>query len=505
VAEDITNPFAQIIGALQSRNDARGVRKDTKPGEVSPTLTTQEKSRYEKIFGIMKDVLAPSPEAQKVSRTGTATGRVGSVKEMQAAATISTGDGFDFGSALGTLALVGGVIGAAASAVIEDLKGKFTDIALSIGEFGAVVATDIGNLPAMAAKLGRFLLPRLKFIPFLGSLINFGMAAAYGLGLGGYQQDLPRAAWELVSGIANLVPGAQAISIAMDGVSLLYEMQKSDAIKRGEEPPEFGTYLKDLAVTIGTKSYEAIKAGKVPVLSSLFKFGEGLGYMLTGDFSKGFESWSMILPVLLGDLTNNENFLLAFDAFTTMLGDKTYNAYATAKTMAGNAWGWMKGMFEKIGGVFVKIFDAISDWIDETIQAGKDLIWDMIPDIFKSGGENKLNPTYTPPSGSSTGFYAPYSGHVQDGMISKDGKVTTFDGEDDLLAAKRGGPIDRMLSNKNNINIDDSKIVNELNEVNKNQLNVLIAIRDGIDTLVSRSGSTNVQFKSNPLTQEFYA
>ena len=90
---------------------------------------------------------------------------------------------------------------------------------------------------------------------------------------------------------------------------------------------------------------------------------------------------------------------------------------------------------------------------------------------------------------------------IDDGMISKNGNVTRFDDQDDVLAAKRGGPIDKLLD-------ANSAVMSELNSVSKNQLNVLISIRDGINMLVSKSGGSNnteVQFTTNPLTQEFYA
>ena len=74
-----------------------------------------------------------------------------------------------------------------------------------------------------------------------------------------------------------------------------------------------------------------------------------------------------------------------------------------------------------------------------------------------------------------------------------------------------GRSIDKLLD-------ANSVVMGELNNVNKNQLNVLISIRDGINMLVSNAGSstatggstanggsTEVQSTTNPLTQEFYA
>ena len=54
----------------------------------------------------------------------------------------------------------------------------------------------------------------------------------------------------------------------------------------------------------------------------------------------------------------------------------------------------------------------------------------------------------------------------------------------------------------------NSKTMSTISDINKNQLSVLISIRDGINALVSQSGKTgplDIQFSSNKLTTEFYA
>ena len=68
-----------------------------------------------------------------------------------------------------------------------------------------------------------------------------------------------------------------------------------------------------------------------------------------------------------------------------------------------------------------------------------------------------------------------------------DGRVTRFDSQDDILAAKKGGPIDKMLDQNSAIQAQ--------------QLNVLREIRDGIRALQS----SDMSFNNSSLTQEFYA
>ena len=214
MAEDSTNPFAQVLGALadkgasgQMRGD-KGVRKDSKPGKVSPTLTTQETSRYKKIFGIMKDVINPGPEAERISKT--TRGAVGQTAQMQKEAEKGKDGGFNWGKLMGGLLLGAGVIGAALATLKDTIITKFGEFAEAILDFGSVVATDIGKLPTMAAKLAKFIpLKTLKFLPLIGSLLSFGFAYDH-FKKGQYISGL----WELVSGIANLFPGVgTAISI----------------------------------------------------------------------------------------------------------------------------------------------------------------------------------------------------------------------------------------------------------------------------------------------------
>ena len=90
-----------------------------------------------------------------------------------------------------------------------------------------------------------------------------------------------------------------------------------------------------------------------------------------------------------------------------------------------------------------------------------------------------------------TGIIA--DGRITDEMLGRksnnlnDGRVTRFDSQDDILAAKKGGPIDKMLDQNS--------------AIQSQQLNVLREIRDGIRALQS----SDMSFNNSSLTQEFYA
>jgi hypothetical protein len=504
VAEDTTNPFAQILGSLQERKSGRsGVRSDKKPGKVSPTLTTQETSRYKKIFSIMKDVIDPGPEARKIETS--TTGAVGGVSQMVSAGDDSkggAGGGFNLGKLLGIGALAAGIIGAALMSLKDMITDKFLEFGEAILDFGSEVASDIGKLPTMAAKLAKVIpLKTLKFLPLIGSLLSFGFAWGH-FKRGEYISGL----WELVSGIANLFPGVgTVISVGMDLVKYMYEANAPVDPNTGK-PMDFGAFLKMKAKEFGSILMEKIKEGRIPILSGAYRLGEAIGYFWSKDYKKGFETLGEVLPAYLG-MGDSKQMYTALSALASMIDEGTAPVRKRAGEIVDDAWGYIfENVFEEIGLMFSNFFQGIKDWLGDAFDKGKQVINENL-------GIDLLDTKSTPAKKDSgfgimdllklatpLGAASAASNLINDGMISKNGQVTSFNDQDDILAAKRGGPIDKMLDS-------NSEMMSELNDVNKNQLNVLISIRDGINMLVSKSGNgpSQVQYTTNPLTEQFYA
>lgn len=474
------------MGLLDKKKGAKGVvRKES--DKVSPTLSSEEKARYTNIFTIMKDVINPKAEAERIGGTTAAT--VGGTTAMAAQATAAGGDGFNVAKLLGGAALALGGIFAGLATMLEEEFDKFGK---AVFDFGGQVASDIGQLPKIALKLGKFISKRLKFIPILGSLLNFASAWDHFR-----KEEFFEGGYELVSGIAALIPGkGTALSLGMDALKAMYEYGNPVNEETGKRDMSFATWLKQKSIEFGEAFIKKLDAGSIPLLSGLWKFGKGIGEMLTGNFAGGFEEWSKIIPAMLGQ-GDNEGFLMAFDAFSDIMAVGIGEAGNIARTKSKQAFAWMDGMFTKIGKTFLGFFDAIYNFVNDSIDAGLKAITDLIPEpvkkLFESGGSNNLDAATTSASGSSTQNWAAF-GRMNDGMISKDGKVTAFDDEDDILAAKRGGPIDRLLDG-------NSAVMKSVAAINAKQLSVLVEIRDGIRALAN----TGPQFNNNNLTQEFYA
>ena len=512
--EDTSNPFSAVIGALANKGGPKGVVKDS-DGKVSPHLTPSETARYEKIFSIMKKVVNPGPETGKLDKT--AEGKAGSTASMEKVAKQQKDGGFKMPGLgnLATLGLAAAAIGAALTTMSDELLEKINGYTEEIVKFGDDAGDEFGKLGGLALKLGGRLagklgakvgLKALKVIPFIGSFVNFYYA----------KQHFDNEEWfdgtyEMVSGLAGLFPGAGSIvSAVMDGYKIYAEVEANRREKAGEKKPAFKSILKEHAAKLGTFIYESIRDGNVPILSGLFKFGEGIGLIATGQFKEGFGKWAEILPAMLGPWGKPGSPLRdAIDTFTDIGGEKINDAVQSGKRMAGDAWGFMKKAFEDIGNIFASFFEGIQKWVSETLEAGKKFITEKLGidtgDMVEEDGS--INKTEVAKGVGKAAFNVSPLGmginagkaavdfFMNDGTITKDGKVTSFNDQDDVLAAKSGGPIDKMLDG-------NSTVMKSLASINAQQLNVLVEIRDGISALKSSGG---VSFNNNSLTEEFYA
>jgi len=364
----------------------------------------------------------------------------------------------------------------------DSLLSKIEELTTDIVEFADSTGDELGKLGGLALKIGAKIgLKGLKMIPFLGSFVNFYYAKQHF-----DNEEYFDGVYELISGVAGFFPGpGTIISMVMDGYKIFAEIEANKIEQETGKKPEFKDILGQQMKKIATFVFDKIKAGKVPILSTFFKFGEGIGHMIMGDFSEGLESWSHILPSLLGgkDSPVYQYVAKGLGVIWSLTKETSSSAFDSAVEMAGDAWGFMSDVFDSIGNTLKSFFNGVISWIDDALVAGQNAIIDVankVPFVDIDRVEQ----------GTKTDFF-----QVDDGMITKDGKVTAFNDKDDVLAAKSGGPIDKMLDG-------NSAVMKSLASINAQQLNVLVEIRDGISALKSSGG---VSFNNNSLTEEFYA
>ena len=516
MAETVSNPFALLMGALDKKGGGKGVRGDEK---VNPVLSSAEKQRYTSIFSIMKEVISPGPEARDIGGT---TAAVGNVEQITKAAKETTGggDGFSLGKILGMAAPLVAGIGAAIAGLIEGVKVSFDDLVGDILNFGSEVATDIGTLPAMALKLAKFLpLKKLKFIPLLGPMINFGMSfKAFKDG------NIVEGLWELTSGIAGLIPGVgTVISLGMDTIKMIYEStatEDENGVQQG-----FGDWLGGMATKLGQWLFQKLKDGNIPFFSGLYRFGKAIGNIIGGDVNAGLEDLALVLPNMFG--LSGDNVKWISGTLKAFMGSETGQMISSGLSDAGD---FISDLFTKMGEGIMSFFTSIKDWVSGKIEDGLNTVKEFFGiDTYEAPTEFGADPvTYSKKSMDATKkqiaairarvgaeeFQRRMSGSVaerdaflasqgfiesssvqdklkgmKDGIISQNGIATRIDGEDSILAAKPGGPIDKMLDQNS--------------AIQSKQLNVLVAIRNEVQA-IKNAMSTNVSYADSTLTQEFY-
>ena len=513
MAEEPTNPFASVLNALKSKPGnikKRGVRKDG--GNVSPNLSSPEVARYKKIFSIMKDVVNPEVEAKRLKTSKR--GAIGKTAQMQASASkTGKGGGFEMpgiGAMIAGAGLFIGLVTAAWTQLGDDVKAKFEGIAGAIGEFGGEVLESIGHLPLMAAKLAKMIpIKRLKMLPFIGSLLNFAFAAkAFKEG------NIGVGIWEVVSGVAGLFPGVGSfISAGMDMIMWMYESNNPED-ETGKRNMGFGEWIGSKVKDIGGKIWQAIVDGKVPLLSGLFRFGEGIGLFIQGDFAGGMQKWMEVLPAMLGQGANPE-FMQAFEAFTFMLAEGGAEMATIAVTKAGNALSWLDDIFIELGNIVGEMFTAVKEWVSGAVDRGFDKLKGAAGDAVDStwnavAGLNPFGKKYEDggvvPGTSYTGDKVVANVNSGEMILNQQQQANLFKQANQPQGVSRS--IDKLLD-------ANSTVMSALATVNKNQLDVLVSIRNGINTLVSNipsgdtpvaaTGPTEVNSTVNPLTQQFYA
>lgn len=479
-----SNPFASLIGALQNKKGEKGTVRSDKDGKVSPSLTSNETARYTNIFGIMKKVLSPNEEAERLSKKSSTTAKVGKTATAAIGATSNNSNTSSLSSLMGPLTLaylynefnkalppdvrtkISGslrgllafpAIGRAVSGLMKVFSlvgrgisaiGRLTGLS-KLAKPGGALAKTVGSIGKIAGGFmkivagGGKLVAKLKILPVIGSFFNFAMAITeFRAG------RIGRGLLELATGVIGLIPGiGQVVGPILNGAMLAYDLFSSN---------ESGKDLREMLGDPGTRIKEFFE----PIVDAVGGIFTSIGEWITDTFAT--------LEKFLKDKIN-EKFKERANAINTVVGKEVINPDTDA---GGTAIGVAKtvGKVAKFGvspGAFV------AEW-----AAG--LIGD------KSEKE------------------------VDDGFISKNGRVIRFDDQDDILTAKRGGPIERMLDG-------NSTIMRNIAGINSQQLSVLESIREGIVAIAegsvsisdssvdNQSNNTPLNFSPDTLTQQYYA
>lgn len=425
MADDPTNPFAEILGALKSKGDSqstsgtrKGVRKDG-ADKVKPVLSSTEVQRLTNVFKILKGVLFPGPEAKRIATTNkkafpgmaatvAATPKLAKdgpgigIKTVIAAAiaalvsyiTATFNDVQEFFLKTGLkvirffkpitnmLKVVGKTATKAFAGLVKAIK-PVANIVNSIAKFFKGMTASIKSSPLVGkllksgkgifaaiktagAKVGAKFLKFGRFIPVLGSLFSFGFA---------YKDfkdgDYVGGTLNLVSGILNLLPfGATNIaSMVIDGYLLTREF--AGEFKEGEKGTLSGegNMLKTMAGKIGT--WISGKIYNLPVIGGIMKLGKAAILLSGGNWSEGFKmlGWGM-LGLMPGATTLA---LTAAKGFSFVMGlFESKGEVDPPELPETSSFGEIMGdLFQMVGNVLSNVWEGMLNFVNEWVTSIK--------------------------------------------------------------------------------------------------------------------------------------
>lgn len=405
---DSSNP---VLEQLRKIKEAKtGVRKDNE-NKVSPTLTSPEVARYKKIFGILKEVIDPGPEARKIAASKES--KIPNVSQIQGAKTPGA-KSFNWKALLG---VIGASLIASIVAMVDEVGAFLIKTALKIQRiikpvlkffnatrklltrgFGKAlkhikplmtIITKVGDwfgnifrglkaskglssllsggknvwatIKGAAAKIGTKLLKFGRFIPVVGSLFSFGFAIkrfVSGDYLGG--------GLELMSGILNLLPGVGWMaSMAIDGYLLWRDWDKEKQEDTGTEELKGPGKLSQ--IWTGIKGWFAENATKLPIISGIMQLGKAAKLLGDKKWVEGIKALGMVMPYfMVGEagvdaIGYGANFLM--DLFEAKPEDQSKNMDEGA-----NFGEIMSVLYDTVGDVLSKLWSGITGFIAEWVN-----------------------------------------------------------------------------------------------------------------------------------------
>ena len=521
----------------------RGVVIDSKSGnkpsaapEVSSTLTANEKTRYTKIFEILRDVINPGPEA---ARTGsTAQQKVQDTSQVTQMAGKAAKDAE--GGLLDKLAGLGLLLAGLGKTLWGLITKKFFEY---LGKFVKFLKNAFvrffKGVGKLMARFGRFLLRSAKRAgraiwnglkklgrKVLGFLKNTAKAA------GQRVKDLFKGIWN--SKWAEALKGAITNAFGKLGefMSKARNFVKNAAKSVVQSLPGGGMFMKGFEAlkNVAGKAVQGTKyvAGKAvqgvkyvggAVINSAKQAKQALGKVLKPAIKGGAGKILTKIPIVGSAI---EAAFTAYDV--NKYANDPEKGEEELKKLIGNR------VIEGIGGVGG---GALAAALTAATGAGAlvsvpafflgDMLGRYVAKLFtdnydmSSLGGIVMDAFNISPASSKKQRMAATGGEMQDFLV-QDGTVHSFSDKDSVLGMKPGGVIDKLIDSRDSAKIENAAVFNNIRDINVAQLQILTSIRDGImalgsigtDTSVDRtrrkasSGPSTVELKPNQLTSEYY-
>ena len=504
----------------------KGVVVDRDSGDkakaVNPNLTSSEESRYEKIFKILKEVISPGPEA----------GRSAAAARLDKEAQVAGMSGP--GSLVSTTKEKAASFLAALPILYEIFK---ENLATAFGALGNFFKRGLKKIFETFGK--RF----ISIFKGVGSYISKQFVRAKGFIKGVFTNLMKSPAGvKLTGAIAGFFTGLKdrftsiKTSVAKQaarlttslGIGTIAQATKAGAAGGGGAIMTAGANTGSKVV--GNAAYRAIiegtgRAVNPGFLGGLFNAGKNVFKAVTSPIASAKQSLGRLLGPNLKSMgkgilkripvlgTLIEAPFAAYDikkyAQDPELGEeqiKTAIGNRVIEGMAGIAGGALGVALASIGGPAGLLFGTLA-------YAGGDILGRFLANQFTNhvpmtalgGMVMDAFPNFTAAARAKQGS------KVDDGIIYHGGQTVRINNKDDVLALKKGGPLDRMMQ-PNSMDIGSAQIFGDMKEFSRLQLETLIDIKNGIVALVQQSNnslagisssSSKVSFTTNRLNADF--
>jgi len=216
-------------------------------------------------------------------------------------------------------------------------------------------------LMGIAGKVGGKIFKVLKFIPFIGSLINFGFAI-----MRFKEGDIFGGILEILAGLGGILPPPFfLIGMALEGIILARDLMgtEEDGSKKFDNKIKgVGGFLKDIASKIG--GFISKNLRNLPIFGGLVLGYESLQAFFRGDFKEGFTLFGRsILAYGLGAkgadmVINGVGFIIDFLKGVEKPPNISFPSFGTIKK-------FISDIGSKIGQFFINIKDSIFEFFEE--------------------------------------------------------------------------------------------------------------------------------------------
>ena len=520
-------------------------KSQEKNKEVSATLTSNETTRYTKIFEILRNVINPDPEAARTGNTAK-----DKVKDMSATTQAAAGAKEAEGGLLGKLGAIGALLATLGPLLwklikkkffeylgkfLKFLKGAFVKLLKGIGRLMLRFGKFLWNGAKKAAKaiwsglkkVGKRLLGFLKNTASkVGGAIKGMFSALWNSKWANALKGAVKGAFNAIKGVLsqalNIVKGgAKAVASSAAGVAsaasgggskpnrgfwgTLYD-KGTDLAKKGIDKTKSAIKTTVKAVKAVPGVVKNVARSGVDLVKSGVKYTKGAVKYVGGKVLKGVsQAKSALGKVLRPVLKSGKGVLKPLLTKIPIIGGAIeagfaaydINKYADDPKKGEQELKKLIGdrVVEGIGGVGG---GALAAALTAATGAGLlvsvpaymigDYLGRFVAKIFtdnfdmtKLGGV-VMNAFGISPANSKEDVKSQVK-KFNDGVITHGGQTVRINSKDDVLALKTGGPLDSMFKSKDSNGIQDAAVFNDIKSVNIAQLQILTSIRDGIMAL----------------------